>query len=67
MTATTFKKAAGLLTPSAMEAAVAYMNQQGATVPGFRNEVMKIMKEQWLAWHWEHPDNEYIHKSKSML
>ncbi len=66
VTPTTFKACAGLLTPSAVESAVAYLNQKGATVPGFKHEVAKILKEQWVEWHWSHPENEYVHKSKSM-
>lgn len=67
VTATTFKQCGGLMTPAGMEAAVAYMNQSGATVPGFKAEVQKILKEQWVHWHWNHPENEYIHKTKRMI
>lgn len=66
LNATTFKQCSGLMTPAAIESAVAYMNQAGATVPGFKLEVQKILKEQWVSWHWGHPENEYIHKTKRM-
>lgn len=66
VTASTFKACAGLMTPKAVESAVACLNQANVTVPIFKGDLSRILKEQWVDFHWHHPENEYLHKSKSM-
>ena len=44
-----------------------YLSSSNATTKGLSNLVVQLRRERYLEWHLQHPENDNVHETRSML